>query len=350
VVGGGVWRAYARGVFSVGEGSAFEPWKDWKVGQNGPLALVRAAILAASPHNSQPWLFKVSNTRVELYANTERKSGALDPYLREQHIGLGCALENMMVAAAAHGYTATATLLPGKLAPIPYDPKRQLVAQVNLAPGQQQKSALYDAIPDRHTNRNPYYLTVLPSDFINGVRELAAGEQDVRVFLFIADTDRTRIVDMISNANNVLYADPQVNQGSDKWVRRQWNDVQKFRDGLIVDQAGNAPLESAIMKFTPRPLLRFSFRHGLLRTMSYREVLHATPLFGTIAVRDRYDQEQNLRAGRIWQRAHLLATTYHVAGRPVNEAVELVDYQRLHTQELADAALSELIGDKNNIC
>jgi hypothetical protein len=253
----------------------------------------------------------------------------------------------MMLAAAAHGYTATATLLPGKLAPIPYDPKPQLVAQINLATGQKQKNSLYDAIPDRHTNRNPYHLRVLPSDFVNGVRQLVGDEQNVGIFLFTAKADRSRIVDMISNANDIVYADPQVNQGSEKWMRTQWTDVQRFRDGLIVDEAGTPPLLSAFMKFAPRPLLSFSFRHRLLRTMSYREVLQATPLFGTIAVRDRYDQEQNLRAGRIWQRAHLLATTYHLAGRPVNEAVELVDHQRLHTQEpLADPALFELIGDK----
>jgi hypothetical protein len=30
VVGGGVWRAYDQGVFSVGEGPAYEPWKDWR--------------------------------------------------------------------------------------------------------------------------------------------------------------------------------------------------------------------------------------------------------------------------------------------------------------------------------
>jgi hypothetical protein len=47
VVGGGVWRAYDQGVFSVGKGPAYEPWKDWRKDSNdGGLALVRAAILA----------------------------------------------------------------------------------------------------------------------------------------------------------------------------------------------------------------------------------------------------------------------------------------------------------------
>jgi hypothetical protein len=30
VVVGGVWRAYDQGVFSVGEGPAYEPWKTWR--------------------------------------------------------------------------------------------------------------------------------------------------------------------------------------------------------------------------------------------------------------------------------------------------------------------------------
>ena len=30
VVGGTVWRAFSNGVFSSGQGPAYEPWKDWK--------------------------------------------------------------------------------------------------------------------------------------------------------------------------------------------------------------------------------------------------------------------------------------------------------------------------------
>ncbi len=80
VVGGGVWRAYDQGVLSVGEGPAYQPWKDWRsVANDSPLALVRAAILAASPHNTQPWLFKITNSSIELYMDTKRNVGALDP-------------------------------------------------------------------------------------------------------------------------------------------------------------------------------------------------------------------------------------------------------------------------------
>lgn len=77
---------------------------------------MRAAILAASPHNTQPWLFKVTGSSIELHLDTRRNVGALDPYLREEHLGMGCALENLMVAAPANGYAATAILLPGNSA------------------------------------------------------------------------------------------------------------------------------------------------------------------------------------------------------------------------------------------
>jgi nitroreductase len=61
--------------------------------------LVSAGVLEASPHNSQPWRFSVSRDQILLYAVFGRKIGAMDPFEREMFIGLGCALENMVIAA-----------------------------------------------------------------------------------------------------------------------------------------------------------------------------------------------------------------------------------------------------------
>jgi nitroreductase len=348
VAGGMVWRAYDDGAFSAGKGPAFEPWTDWRDSGNGPLALVQAAILAANPHNTQPWLFKIGDSFIELHANTERNAGALDPYLREQHIGLGCALENLMLAAAAQGYAATATLFAGKLSSLATTPKSPLVARVDLAPGQKQASELYDAIPHRHTNRNPYLLKALPADFVESLNRLTSSESDIKLFLFTAEVDRARIVDMIAKADHRVYADPQVEQGSNPWIRTNWSDIQTFRDGIIVDEFGDPPLTAAARKFLPKTAMKFATAHGWLDSPSYADILKATPLFGLIALRDRYDGEQNLRAGRIWQRAHLLATARGLAGRPVNEAVELIDNQRMHHQPpQAEADLAELTGDSS---
>ncbi len=353
VVGGGVWRAYDQGVFSVGEGPTYQPWKDWRSAANdGPLALVRAAILAASPHNTQPWLFKITNSSIEMYIDTARNVGALDPFLREEHIGIGCALENLLLAAPANGYIASATLLPGKLGPIPAEPKPQLLAHVDLyrphrafVIGKREESELYTAIPQRHTNRSPYLPDKpIPPDFVDALSRLTGGELDVKIFLFTAETDRKKIAEISSAANSEIYSDPQVQEGSERWVRLKWSSVQKYRDGLTIDAFGLPPVTTAIAKMMPPAM----FRRVASRTARYMysDVMLSAPLIGFIAVRDRYDQEQCLRAGRIWQRAHLFATARGLAARPSNEAVEMIDHEKALGRPASRVALlNEITGD-----
>jgi nitroreductase len=345
-VGGGVWRACDHGVFSVGQGPAYEPWKDWGSNSDeGALPLVRAAILAASPHNTQPWLFKVTNSSIELYIDTKRNVGALDPFLREEHIGMGCALENLMLAAAAHGYQATATLLPGKLEPISAESKPKLLARVDLVPGKGEETDLYDAIPRRHTNRSPYNpQKPLPPQFIDALSRLASEEPDVKLFLCTAEADRKKIVEISSAANAEIYADPDVERSSDRWVRTNWSEVQKFRDGLSIDAFGLSPIATGVAKIMPLWLLkRVASRSG---ANGYSDLMLTAPLIGIIAVHDRYDREHCLRAGRIWQRAHLLATARGLAGRPCNESVEMIDHEKaLGKPALRAGLLGEVLGD-----
>ena len=346
VVGGGVWRAYDQGVFSVGQGSAFEPWKDWRNNSDeGALELVRAAILAASPHNTQPWLFKVTNSSIELYIDTKRNVGALDPFLREAHIGMGCALENLMLAAAAHGYQATATLLPGKLGAIPAESKPELLARVDLVLGKPEETDLYDAIPRRHTNRSAYNpQKPIPPQFVDTLSRLASEEPDVKLFLFPAETDRKKIVEISSAANAEIYSDPDVERGSDQWIRINWSEVQKFRDGLSIDAFGLPPIATGVAKLMPLWLLK---RLGSRRDANgYSDLMLTAPLIGIMAVHDRYDREHCLRAGRIWQRAHLLATARGLAGRPCNESVEMIDHEKaLGKPALRAGLLGEVLGD-----
>src|ERR1700688_1464874 len=346
VAGGGVWRSYDQGVFSAGKGPAYEPWKDWRSHSNeGSLALVRAAILAASPHNTQPWLFKVTDSSIELLIDTNRNVGALDPYLREEHIGMGCALENLLLAAAAKGCAATVTLLPGKLGPIPLDAKPKLVARVDLSPGKREVSELYDGLPKRHTNRGAYNSQQpIPPQFIDALSRLACDETNVRIFSFTAPADRSKIAEISSAANSELYSDPAVESASNQWIRLNWSSVQKYRDGLTIDAFGLPPIATAIAKMMSVRMLRWAASRST--DNGYSKLMLSAPLIGFIAVRDRYAQEQCLQAGRIWQRAHLFATARGLAARPCNEAVEMVDHERALGRPASRAALlNEITAD-----
>src|SRR5262245_49974248 len=128
--GGLAWRAWDRGSLGkIYKGRAFEPWEDWRNNRfKGPSSLVSTAILASNPHNSQPWLFRVDERRIDLYANMSRSLRSIDPFLREMYIGLGCALENLMVAARGWGYEP-------RLVVFPAGGKQSLVARVEVKPG-----------------------------------------------------------------------------------------------------------------------------------------------------------------------------------------------------------------------
>ncbi len=188
--GAGVWRAWDQGLLSADPGPAYQPWTRWRAEPgDGPLAPVRAAILAANPHNSQPWLFRVSPARIDVFADPARNLGAIDPDRREMYIGVGCALENLVLAARATGYAPAVTLLPDA-----DDPAH--AARVDLVPAAADVSALYRAIPDRHTNRGPYDPSRgLEADVVAGLS--AAVGEDARLVLYRSAADRARAAELI---------------------------------------------------------------------------------------------------------------------------------------------------------
>lgn len=104
-VGLSAWRAVDQGVFSTNTGPAYNTWRDWNLPGTGQLDLVRAAILAANAHDRQPWLFRLAPDLVDLYADTAGSLGSIDPLCEDMCISLGCALENLLLAAQAKGFS-----------------------------------------------------------------------------------------------------------------------------------------------------------------------------------------------------------------------------------------------------
>ncbi|MBC3193311.1 nitroreductase family protein [Pseudonocardia sp. C8] len=64
---------------------------------------VDSALLAPSVHNCQPWRWRISTDRVELYADPDRRLPFTDPDRRDHLVSCGTALTTLHVALAAAG-------------------------------------------------------------------------------------------------------------------------------------------------------------------------------------------------------------------------------------------------------
>jgi hypothetical protein len=313
VAGGGVWRAADQGVFSTGQGPAYQPWDEWRTATKGPLNLVRAAILAANPHNSQPWLFHVTSTQIDLFSDRRRNLGTVDPFLIEMHIGLGCALENLLLAAAANGYSTQVTLSPDAS-------NETLVARIGLAPGSAPVSALYNVIPLRHTNRYPYDTGRAVTSATLGALSALGDDPDVRVFWFASVEKRKSVGNLLVEAAHAFVADKAqdvVDTGT--WWRGTWQDIQQHRDGITLDAAGLPDLTRAMGKMLPSVSVEQQDSSFLQNTA---EQVKTAGAFGLLAIRNRQDRTQQVRAGRLWERMHLWATKEGLAMQPLNQATE----------------------------
>jgi hypothetical protein len=71
--------------------------------------LVRYATLAPSSHNTQCWRFGIELHAITILPDLARRCPAVDPDDHHLFVSLGCAAENLVHAARAHGLAASAT-------------------------------------------------------------------------------------------------------------------------------------------------------------------------------------------------------------------------------------------------
>ena len=245
------YRAWDRGVWSAGKGIAFTPWQDWEgTAADGVTRPLRAAILAANPHDTQPWLFEVGDNAIQVFADRARNLGTFDPFRREMHLGIGAAIENLALAAFVSGWTAKVTPVEGKLALSP--PETPLrVAGIKLAAAPVSSHALLRAIPLRHTNRGPYRVDqAVSKEQLHLFSDLITSES-VRI-AFVEDRQaRQDLGALIVDATAQIIADQQMSVDSARWFRTGRRDIADHRDGVTADTSGLSPLLVAASKLLP---------------------------------------------------------------------------------------------------
>jgi hypothetical protein len=317
VAGTGVvaYRGFDNRVLGYDAGHAYDPWRYWR-DDPGPLGMVAVAILAANPHNTQPWIFDVSRARIDLYSDPDRRTGALDPLGREHVIGLGCALENLVLAAGARRYKAQVALLPGG--------GSAHVASVALVPGGHEPvGTLYDVIGSRHSNRGPYRPVPVDSRLLRELGAQAFGLPGLELRWFTTVSQRAALGALMIDAASAIVGDRQQSVDGFAWFRATEDAIEAHRDGLTVwGQDLPGPVASAAM------LLPASGRTaGDQFWLDQTRTVHTrtAAAYGVITADDPADARTRLLGGRLLQRVHLAATARGLALQHMNQITERID-------------------------
>ena len=276
-------------------------------------ALIGAAVLAPSHWNAQPWRFEVEGDEIRLTADPARALPATDPDRRAMMVGLGAALENLLIAARAWGIQPTVEYFPGPLA---YD----VVARVTLAGGATRRDrTLFEMIPQRRSNRRSYDgRGIYPQ---NRAQLLAQFSGDARLHWL---DDRTRIRELADLAHDATRTEGENRRAATEqasWMREDRGDARRRGDGLTVDALEYPGLAHWMpgRAFDPD-----SWFHRFGLESAARQAREGLRSSGAVALISTPIGGENawVAAGQAYQRFALKATQLGIANQPVNAPIE----------------------------
>jgi hypothetical protein len=309
-VGAGGIRAATNGAFSAGSGDPYDLWHDWAA-LSGVDRVVAAGVLACNPHNTQPWRFAVSGDVVDVYSDPTRRMPVNDASAREHFAGLGCAIENMVIAADG----------AAEVALFPEGAGSDHVARVALGRGGSGRDrALADAIPQRHTNRGPYTGEAVD---LTGFAEQTSRIPGAGVAWITDRAARDRLGALYVEATEAITADAAQSTEAFSWFRNDRSDIDAHRDGLTLDGQGLGGLTLLAAKVLPAQSRTDGDAFWLNAT---RDVHTATAAaYGVIVVDDITDRAAQVTGGRLLARMHLAATALGLGFHHMNQITERID-------------------------
>lgn len=259
--------------------------------------LLNYAILAPSNYNSQPWLFNVSEDEIQVFADKSGYLKVADTNRREQYISLGCALENLIIAAEHFGYNYNVSYFPGQ---------SDLVATVSLLANSSSPSdsRLFYAMTSRQTNRNPYEPKTISEIDLETIKSLCS-DPDVGIFITDDSTVRRSFLDLVVEANGILYSDVNYKSELGRWL------------GLGVMgptglQAKMAQMAVVFLDVGPE------------QTKKDALLINSTPYLGFI-ITENNDSISSVKAGRTLERLWLGATALGISLHPMSQALEVAE-------------------------
>jgi nitroreductase len=259
--------------------------------------LLRYAILAPSARNSQPWAFSVQGNHVHLLADLRRAQAVSDPDRRELYISLGCALENLLVAAGHFGFRHAVSYFP--------EPRQlEFVATVSFEPGgapsEARAGATLSAILHRHNDNGPFRPAPLPEQL--RLRLMACCvEEDLRLHLTDDRHFRRWIDALTTEADRTEFADPEFRKELGYWIGQ----------GVF----GAPPLTARLEKMAVAHL-----NLGEPVARQDHAILESAALLGLICASGD-SHLVHVRAGQLFERLWLTATALGVSIHPMSQTM-----------------------------
>tara|TARA_R110002020_G_scaffold36134_12_gene108653 strand:+ start:305 stop:1393 length:1089 start_codon:yes stop_codon:yes gene_type:complete len=267
--------------------------------------LVHHATLAANSHNTQPWLFSGGTDQVTIRPDLSRATPAVDPDNHHLFASLGCAAENLGLAASAAGRSSAIESLDGK---------NEL--RVSLGSTGAAADSLFDAVTERQCTRSVYDGRPVPAEDLAAI-EAAAKVAGCSVMLI---TDRPRmeqILELIVAANTTQIEDPAFVAELKQWLRFNAGEALSRRDGLYSACSGNPTLPG----FIARPAFGLVFTAAAENAKCADQVRSSAGF--AVFVSERDDPEHWVRAGRSYQRFALASTARGIRHAFLNQPVEV---------------------------
>jgi len=278
--------------------------------------LITTAARAPSVHNTQPWRFRVGPEAVELWCDPRRKLKT-DAAGREMLISCGAALFGLRLAIRSLGYLPVTELLPDRA-------RLALLARVSCGrpvPAGALERQMLEAVPHRHTHRDPFLPDPLPAGLLAGLQHDALAEGATLVFVN-GGLSYQRLAGVVAAAARRGDLDPRARAEIRRWTR---GPASKARDGIpALAFADRARRRAGVL-----PQRDFDLGRGLGQLRSGGEC----PLVTAVLLTTHDSRADWLRAGQALQRLLLHAATRWV-------------FASLHTQPLENAVTRGLIKDQ----
>ena len=273
--------------------------------------LVRYATLAPSSHNTQCWKFALEGKGITILPDLSRRTPTVDPDDHHLFVSLGCATENLVQAALAHG-------LAGEVG---FDAASDAV-RVTLAPTRSQVTTLFKAIPQRQCTRGDYDAKPLSNEELQ-LLERAGTAEGVRVLLLTERSAMEQVLDHVVQGNTAQMADPAFVKELKAWIRFNGAEAVRTGDGLYSAASGNPS----------GPTWIGDLAFGLFFTPKSENDKYARQIRSSagiaVFVGLAADKAHWVDVGRCYERFALQATALGIRNAMLNQPVEVASVRPL---------------------